>query len=110
MQDASSSPIVTEAIERLRALYGERLRGVAVRMPAPGPTPEDDADMELIAVLDHISNRWAEIHEMSAVASELGLAHTLLVLPTPVTEAEFTHPQDVGGLLRFSLIEAVRVA
>jgi len=110
MQDASSSPVVSEAVERLRALYGERLRAVAVRLPAPGPLPEDDADLELIAVLDDVADRAIEIHQLAGVVSDLGIEHTLYILATPVTEAEFAHPDETSGLLRMSLRDAVRVA
>lgn len=110
MQDASSSPIVAEAVERLRALYGERLAAVALRAPAPGPDEFDDMDMEFIVVLRGQFRRFEEIRALSIIASDLGIEHGLAITAMPVSPDEFRDPWSMGPVHGQEISEAILVA
>ncbi len=110
MQDASSSPIVAEAVERLRALYGGRLRAVAVRSPAPGPDQFDDLDMEFIAVLEGEFRRFDELRAVSVIASDLGIEHGVGIAVIPISQEEFPDPWSMGPVHGHEISEAILVA
>jgi len=80
--------IVDEAVARLRALYGERLVAV-YQCPEPLYADDDEAaDMEFIVVLRGPVDRWHEVKSLSAIASDIGLEHTLVIFFFPFGEAE----------------------
>lgn len=101
---------MAEAVERLRALYGERLVGVGLRAPARGPDAFDDLDMEFIVVLSGQFRRFDEIRKLSAVASDLGIEHGLAISVLPVSPAEFGDPWSMGPVHGREIAESVLVA
>jgi hypothetical protein len=108
MQQASS--YLDEAVGRLRVLYGDRFAGAAVRSPAPGTEPEDDAEMELLVILRGQVRFPEEIFRISELGSALDLEYGTFVPITPVSEDDFARPERCSPYLRLNIIDAVPIA
>jgi hypothetical protein len=110
MQQAQSSGYLDDAVARLRALYGARFAGAAVRSPAPGAEPEEDAEMELLVILRGQVSFSEEIFRISGLGSALDLEYGTFVPITPVSEDDFARPERCSPYLRLNILDAVPIA
>ena len=84
---------------RMRAIYGERLRGVFLYgQRAAGGAPHD-SEVELMVVLDRIERYGEELDRTSTVFASLSLELGVVVSRTFVSEADWRTRTD-GGLPR----------
>lgn len=60
-------------------LYGSRARGTA--------TP--DSDIDVLVILDPLPDFWAAFHRIGAMASEVSLAHDVVVSALPASLDEY---------------------
>lgn len=112
MQQPSSAgmgQVVNEVVSRLRAFYGERLRSVLLRYPAPGVHPEEGWDLEFFAAIEGHFQRSAELSNLALIASEVGLEHTLAIGMHPLTLQQLEDPDLLGPFFALDVREAVRV-
>lgn len=78
----------------VRPLYGERLKAVflyGARAAGPGP---EDADIEILVVLDSVERYGEEIERTSAVCAQLSFELGLVVSRVFVPESEWSAPRS----------------
>jgi predicted nucleotidyltransferase len=66
-------PLLSELRERLELLYGSRLKGVYLFGSYARGEADEESDVDVLIVLDHLGNYSREIDATSQIASELSL-------------------------------------
>ena len=100
--------IVSSVASELRALYGPRLRRIALfgSWARGEATPESDID--LLVVLEEMVSPWEELRVMEPILWRHSLEHDTVVTAVPVTEQELEDPRSPA--LQRARVEARRVA
>jgi predicted nucleotidyltransferase len=71
--------LLTELKDGLRGIYGDRLEGVFLFGSRARGDAEDDSDVDVLLVLDHVLDYGAEIARASEFVAALSLAHDTVV-------------------------------
>ncbi len=83
--------------DRLKALYGERFRGLYVfgsyARPDAGIELPADSDLDVALVLSCFESAYKEIDRFSQITADLSLEHNLVISLIPVREADFREGQ-----------------
>jgi len=86
-------PILDILQERLKALYGERFRGLYVfgsyARPDAGIELPVSSDLDLALVLSDFANLYEERARFGDLVADLSLEHSLVISVVPVSEADF---------------------
>ncbi len=79
--------------QRLKALYGERFRGLYVfgsyARPDAGIELPESSDLDLALILSDFENRYEERARFGDLVADLSLEHSLVISVVPVAEADF---------------------
>lgn len=86
-------PILDALHDRLKALYGERFRGLYVfgsyARPDAGIELPEDSDLDVALLLSDFESGYKEIDRFGEITSDLSLEHGLDISLVPVREADF---------------------
>jgi len=86
-------PILAALHDRLKALYGERFRGLYVygsyARPDAGTDLGGDSDLDVALILTDFESPYAEIERFSPITSSLSSEHGLVISLVPIREADF---------------------
>jgi uncharacterized protein len=79
--------------DKLKALYGDRFRGLYVfgsyARPDAGIELPEDSDLDVALILSDFENPYDEITRFSEITSDLSLEYGLLVSLVPLREADY---------------------
>lgn len=94
-------PILDTLHQRLRALYGERFRGLYVfgsyARPDAGIELPDSSDLDLALVLSDFDNLYEERARFGDLVADLSLEHSLVISVVPVAESDFREGRSSFG-------------
>ena len=86
-------PILDALQQKLKALYGERFRGLYVygsyARPDAGIDLGGDSDLDVALILTDFESPYAEIERFSPITSNLSSEHGLVISLVPIREADF---------------------
>jgi len=86
-------PILDTLQKRLKALYGERFRGLYVfgsyARPDAGIELPASSDLDLALVLSDFGNLYEERARFGDLVADLSLEHSMVISVVPVSEADF---------------------
>jgi predicted nucleotidyltransferase len=86
-------PVLDTLHQRLKALYGERFRGLYVfgsyARPDAGIELPDSSDLDLALVLSDFENLYEERARFGDLVADLSLEHSLVISVVPVAESDF---------------------
>ena len=80
--------------EDLRGLYGERLRRVLLFGSWARGDAAADSDVDLLVVLDHVEQPWAERRRMSEILWRHSFDGDVVVTALPVGETDYEDPDE----------------
>ena len=72
----------------LRRLYGQRLQSVMLIGAWARGDAHPESPIELLVILEHISDRWQEKRRMDRIVWRYSIRHDTVVTALPVTESE----------------------
>ena len=75
--------------DRLKEVFGDRLRGVVLYGSRARGDAAVDSDIDFLVLLDRVESFKAERKKISPIACDLSLEHELAVSALPVSEAAF---------------------
>jgi len=78
-----------ELKRELKALYGDRLKGLYLFGSHARGDAEPDSDVDVAVVLDDYGSVWEEIRRMSEIGARLSLQADVLLAETPIREADW---------------------
>jgi uncharacterized protein len=73
------SEILSELRQGLEALYGTRLRSLYLFGSYARGDARPGSDLDVLAILDDVQSRWAEIERTSTLCAELSLEYGITV-------------------------------
>jgi len=86
-------PILDTLQQKLKALYGERFRGLYVfgsyARPDAGIELPESSDLDVALVLSDFENRYEERARFGDIVADLSLEHSLVIFVVPIAEADF---------------------
>jgi predicted nucleotidyltransferase len=86
-------PILDILQERLKALYGERFRGLYVfgsyARPDAGIELPESSDLDVALILSDFENLYEERARFGDLVADLSLEHSMVISVVPVAEADF---------------------
>ncbi len=86
-------PVLDALNQKLRALYGERFRGLYVfgsyARPDAGIELPEDSDLDVAVLLTDFTSTYDEVQRTSEITSDLSLQHGLVVSLVHMREADF---------------------
>jgi predicted nucleotidyltransferase len=86
-------PVLDTLHERLKALYGERFRGLYVfgsyARPDAGIELPESSDLDVALILSEFENLYEERARFGDLVADLSLEHSLVISVVPVSEADF---------------------
>jgi hypothetical protein len=85
--------IVRQVAHDLRALYGERLRGVMLFGSWARGDAHPESDVDLLVVLDRVESPWKELRRMDYLLWRHSFEHDTVISAIPVAEAELRDPR-----------------
>jgi hypothetical protein len=91
----------------LRRLYGDRLRTVLLTGLWAHGDAHPESELELLVVLDEVTDRWAEKDRMDKIMWRHSVRHHTVVTATPVTDTQLR--RGATPLLSRALAHGVRV-
>jgi predicted nucleotidyltransferase len=90
-------PILDALNDRLKALYGERFRGLYVfgsyAKPDAGIDLGENSDLDVALVLSDFDNLYEERERFGEIVYDLSLEHGLVISVVPIREADFREGQ-----------------
>jgi len=75
--------------DRLRPVFGERLRGVVLYGSRARGDAAPDSDFDFLVLLDQVESFGAEQERLSAVVCDLSLEYDIVVSALPSSETTF---------------------
>lgn len=81
--------VAEEFVRDLESLYGQRLSRVILFGSVARGEAHEESDIDLVAVLERLDNRWEEKRRLSDLEWEFLVRTGHLVHTIPVTEEEF---------------------
>ena len=96
--------VILDALqERLRALYGERFRGLYVfgsyARPDAGIQLPESSDLDVALILSDFDNLYEERERFNDMVFDLELEHSLAISVVPIRETDFH-----GGTTNFARV------
>jgi predicted nucleotidyltransferase len=85
--------------DRLATLYGPRLKGVYLFGSHARDEADEESDLDVLIVLDHIANYSSEIAATSELISELSLAFDVTISRVFASEKQWREDQTMFFLL-----------
>ena len=85
--------ILGELNRRLASLYGQRLRGVYLFGSYARDEAHEESDVDVLIVLDRVSNYSREIDTTSELTSELSLEYAISLSRVFATEEQWRNGQ-----------------
>ena len=86
-------PVLDALQQRLKALYGDRFRGLYVfgsyARPDAGIELPDSSDLDLALVLSDFENLYEERARFGDLVADLSLEHSMVISVVPIAEADF---------------------
>ena len=82
-------PILNEAKERLQKIYGERLRGLILYGSYARGDATEGSDIDLILLLDDISNPISELEKFSREIHQLDFLYDTVISIIPIAEGQY---------------------
>jgi predicted nucleotidyltransferase len=86
-------PILDTLQQKLKALYGDRFRGLYVfgsyARPDAGIELPESSDLDVALILSEFENRYEERARFGDIVADLSLEHSLVISVVPITEADF---------------------
>jgi predicted nucleotidyltransferase len=86
-------PILDALHQRLKALYGDRFRGLYVfgsyARPDAGIELPESSDLDVALILSDFANLYEERARFGDLVADLSLEHSLVISVVPVSEADF---------------------
>jgi predicted nucleotidyltransferase len=86
-------PILDALHDKLKALYGERFRGLYVfgsyARPDAGIELSEDSDLDVALILSDFTNAYEEIKRFGDVTYDLSLEHGIVISLVPIREADY---------------------
>src|SRR5271157_804618 len=105
-------PILDALHDGLKALYGERFRGLYVfgsyARPDAGIELPEDSDLDVALLLSDFDNPYKEIERFASITSELSSKHGLLISVVPIRESDYKEGKN--NFIRVISEEAIQVA
>jgi predicted nucleotidyltransferase len=86
-------PVLESLHQRLKALYGERFRGLYVfgsyARPDAGIMLAEDSDLDVALLLSEFESPYSEIERFSEITADISLEHGLVISLVPIREDDF---------------------
>jgi predicted nucleotidyltransferase len=86
-------PVLDTLRQRLKALYGERFRGLYVfgsyARPDAGIELPEDSDLDVALLLSDFESPYSEIERFGGITADISLEHGLVVSLVPIREDDF---------------------
>jgi len=86
-------PVLDALQQRLKALYGERFRGLYVfgsyARPDAGIELPESSDLDVALILSDFENLYEERARFGDIVADLSLEHSLVISVVPIAEADF---------------------
>jgi predicted nucleotidyltransferase len=86
-------PILDALHDRLKALYGERFRGLYVfgsyARPDAGIVLPESSDLDVALILSDFDNVYEETERIGDITYDLSLQHGILISVAPIREADY---------------------
>jgi Uncharacterised protein family (UPF0158) len=93
--------------QELRRLYGKRLESVMLVGAWARGDAQPESPIELLAILERITNRWQEKRRIDRIAWRHSIRHDTVVTVLPVTDAELG--RSATPMLARAAVEGIRV-
>jgi predicted nucleotidyltransferase len=86
-------PVLDILHQRLKALYGDRFRGLYVfgsyARPDAGIELADDSDLDVALLLSEFESPYSEVERFSEITADISLEHGLVISLVPIRENDF---------------------
>jgi predicted nucleotidyltransferase len=86
-------PVLDRLHDKLKELYGERLRGLYIfgsyARPDAGIQLPENSDLDVALILSDFNNAYEEIKRFGDITYDLSLEHGLVISLVPIREADF---------------------
>jgi len=86
-------PVLDHLHDKLKALYGERFRGLYIfgsyARPDAGIELPENSDLDVALILSDFNNAYEEIKRFGDITYDLSLEHGLVISLVPIREADY---------------------
>lgn len=93
---SSDEQLARRIAGELRELYGPRLKQVVLFGSRARGDADPDSDMDLVVVLDPMTDSWAELERMDALLWKETLDTGIVISAIPLSEREFAEPRTMA--------------
>lgn len=78
-------------VEKLRQVYGEHLVEVRLYGSRARGDAEEDSDIDVLVILDHVEDFWKELHRIEEIAYtlEADYDYRLIISAFPISREEY---------------------
>lgn len=83
-------PILNEVKERLKEIYGKRLKGIILYGSYARGDADEGSDIDLLVLLENMNDVCREIDNLSKGTGDIDLKYDTLISIIPIDAKEFT--------------------